>query len=314
MSDIGKISRFAIREQFPDEARNFTPWLKENLHYIEEKLHLSFNEEVETEVSVGRYSCDVLAHTSDGRRVVIENQFGHADHDHLGKILTYAAGLEADVLIWIAEEFLPEHITALNWLNSIASDDTPSFFALKIGLIKIDDSKPALEVNPIVQPDQWARQVKTARISRERTGKAKKYYEFWTHFIQYFDSIKPGFKSRTPPHDNWINIPSSNPQMWFSLSFVNGKIPGIQLYIAGGTVDENKESFDKIQSLHKTELDLKFSGLEWYDNPENKSKSINFYKNEEYDFSEKNRNEVMEWFKKNIQIFESTFNPIIQKL
>lgn len=314
LTNIGKITRISVRDEFPDEARDFTPWLKENLHYIGEKLHLTFNDDVETEVSVGRYSCDILAHTSDGKTVVIENQFGHADHDHLGKILTYAAGLEADILIWIAEHFLPEHITALNWLNSIASEEAPSFFALKISLIKIDDSKPALEVNPIVHPDQWARQVKTERISKERTGKAKNYHEFWTHFIPFFDSAKPGFKNRTPPDDNWINIPSPNSKMHYTFFFESGKNPGIGLYIDNGTIDENKEIFDKIRTLHQSELDLKFPGLEWYDNSGNKSKSINYYKDNEYDFSKENQMEVIEWFSKNMQIFESTLNPIIQNL
>jgi hypothetical protein len=313
LTNIGKISRISIRDEFPDEARNFTPWLKENLHYIGEKLHLSFNDDSETEVSVGRYSCDVMAHTSDGQRVVIENQFGHADHDHLGKILTYASGLDADILIWIAEDFLPEHITALNWLNSITSEETPSFFAIKIGLIKIDDSKPALEVNTVVSPDQWARQVKTSRITRERTGKRQKYYEFWSHFIPFFDSIKTGFKNRTPPDDNWINFPAPISKMHYTFYFEGGKNPGIALYIDGGTTDENKELFDKIQT-HQSELNTKFPDLEWYDNPGNKSKSINFYKNDEYDFGEESRKEVMEWFSHNMKFFESTFNPIIKNL
>ena len=129
MANISKITKISIREEFPNEAHHFTPWLKENLHYIGEKLHLTFTDEVETEVEVGKYRCDVLAHTTDGRRVVIENQFGHADHDHFGKILTYAAGLEADVVIWIAEDFWEPHITAINWLNSKTSEDTLSFFA-----------------------------------------------------------------------------------------------------------------------------------------------------------------------------------------
>jgi len=313
MANIGKISRISIRNEFPDEAQNFTPWLKENLHYIGEKLHLSFTDEVETEVSVGRYSCDVLAHTSDGKRVVIENQFGHADHDHLGKILTYAAGLEADILIWIAEDFLPEHITALNWFNSIASEDTPSFFAIKIGLIKIDDSKPALDVNTIVQPDQWARQVKTARISREKTGKEEKYHEFWTHFIPYFDSTKPGFKNRTATYDSWLNFPSAKSGLSFNFYFQQGKFPTVSLNINHGTKDENKKTFEKLQT-HQSELDSKFSGLEWYDNPENKSKSINYYREKEYDFSEENRNDVMKWLSKNMQEFENSFNPIIKNL
>jgi len=314
LANIGKIDRISIKDEFPNEERDFTPWLKENLHYIGEKLNLDFQDDVETEVSVGRYSCDILAHDSDGRRIVIENQFGHADHDHLGKILTYAAGLEADILIWIAEDFLPEHIATLNWLNSIASEeDSPSFFALKVNLIKIDDSRSALEVNPIVHPDQWTRQEKAARISRERTGKAKIYHEFWTNFIMHFDSVKPGFKNRTAPYDSWMNFPSVKPGLEFTFYFWKGKFPTINLGISGGTKDENKEIFDKIRT-HQSELDSKFSELEWYDNPGNKSKTIEYYREEEYDFSEENRNDVMEWFSKNMKIFESTFNPIIQNL
>lgn len=313
MTDIGKISRVSIREEFPDEARNFTPWLKENLQYVADKLHLSFIGEVETEVSVGRYFCDVLAHTADGQRVVIENQFGHADHDHLGKILTYAAGLEADILIWIAEDFLPEHITALNWLNNNTSEETPSFFAIKIGLIKIDDSKPALDVNTIVHPDQWARQVKTSRISRERTGKSKKYHEFWKHFVVHFDSVKIGFKNRIPPHDSWINIPSMKPGFSFTFVFNRGKFPTVMVWLGNGTKDENKMNFEKLKT-HQSELESIFPNLEWYDNPENKSKTISVIRDKEYDFSDDNRLDVMEWLSETMQKFEKSFNPLIQNL
>ena len=103
MVNINKISKIPLKEEFPHEAHDFTPWLKENLHYIEEELHLEFTDDVLTEVPVGPYSCDVLAETEDGKKVVIENQFDRADHGHLGKMLTYAAGLKADMLIWIAE-------------------------------------------------------------------------------------------------------------------------------------------------------------------------------------------------------------------
>ena len=314
MTNIGKITRISIRDEFPDEARNFTPWLKENLRHIGEKLNLDFQDDAEIEVSVGRYSCDILVHDINGRRVVIENQFGPTDHDHLGKILTYAAGLEAEILIWIAEDFLPEHIAALNWLNTIASEEnSPSFFALKINLIKIDDSRSALEVDAIVHPDQWARQEKAARISRERSGKALKYNEFWKHFISFFDSVKPGFKNKTASFNGWINLPSPKSKMHYIIYFQEGTYPTIALYIDGGTADENKEMFEKIQT-HQSELDAKFPELEWYDNPGNKSKSINYYRNQKYDFSEENRKDVMKWFSENALKFESAFNPIIQKI
>jgi len=313
LANISKISRISIREEFPDEAQNFTPWLKENLNYIGEKLHLSFTDEVEIEVPVGRYSCDVMAHTTDGQRVVIENQFGNADHDHLGKILTYAAGLEADILIWIAEDFLPEHISALNWLNSITSEETPSFFAIKIGLIKIEDSKPALEVNTIVYPDQWARQVKTSRLSRERSEKSKKYNEFWQHFVTYFDKVKNGFKNKSPSYDNYVDIPSGISKFNFTFLFTKGKFPAIQLWLGHDTKEKNEENFEKLKS-HQAELESVFPNLEWYNNPENKSKIILIKRDKEYDFSDINREEVMEWLSKTMQKFEKSFYPLLQNL
>ncbi len=231
------------------------PWIKENLHYIGEKLHLSFTDEVETEVEVGKYRCDVLAHTTDGRRVVIENQFGHADHDHFGKVVTYAAGLEADVVIWIAEDFWEPHITAINWLNSKTSEETLSFFAIKVGLIKIEDSKPALEVNIVKQPDEWGRQVKTSILSRERSERSLNYHGFWQHFVNYFEKLK----NKNPKYGHYMNIPSAIPNYQFTFMFEHGKFPAIQLYLQG---DTNDKIFEKLKS-HQVELESLFPNLEW---------------------------------------------------
>jgi len=245
---------------------------------------------------------------------VIENQFGDADHDHLGKILTYAATLEADILIWISENFRREHINALNWLNTIAkSYNSPSFFALKIELIKIEDSKPALSITPIVQPPNWSNQNKTAGITRNRNKKEKQYHEFWSQFIPYFDSVKSGFKNKKPPYHSWISFPSPSSKMHYSIYFESGKYPTIALYISGGTAEENKNFFEKIKT-HQAELKSKFPDLDWYDLPKNKSKSIDLYRKEEYDFSEEKRDDVMNWLKQNIQEFEKAFNPIIKNL
>jgi len=306
MANISKITRIPIREEFPNEAHNFTPWLKENLHYIGEKLHLSFTGEVETEVEVGKYRCDVLAHTTDGRRVVIENQFGHADHDHFGKILTYAAGLEADVVIWIAEDFWEPHITAINWLNSKTSEETLSFFAIKVGLIKIEDSKSALEVTIVKQPDEWGRQVKTERITRERSERSIKYHEFWQHFVTYFEKLK----NKNPSHGHYVNIPSEIPKFNFTFMFTHGKFPAIQLYLQG---DTNDKIFGKLKS-HQVELESVLPNLEWGFIGGKSVKVIRITREKEYVFSDKDREEVMEWFSKTMQKFENAFNPLLQNI
>jgi hypothetical protein len=306
MANISKITRIPIREEFPNEAHNFTPWLKENLHYIGEKLHLSFTGEVETEVEVGKYRCDVLAHTIDGRRVVIENQFGHADHDHFGKILTYAAGLEADVVIWIAEDFWEPHITAINWLNSKTSEETLSFFAIKVGLIKIEDSKSALEVTIVKQPDEWGRQVKTERITRERSERSIKYHEFWQHFVTYFEKLK----NKNPSHGHYVNIPSEIPKFNFTFMFTHGKFPAIQLYLQG---DTNDKIFEKLKS-HQVELESVLPNLEWGFIGGKSVKVIRITREKEYVFSDKDREEVMEWFSKTMQKFENAFNPLLQNI
>ena len=306
MANISKITKISIREEFPNEAHHFTPWLKENLHYIGEKLHLTFTDEVETEVEVGKYRCDVLAHTTDGRRVVIENQFGHADHDHFGKVVTYAAGLEADVVIWIAEDFWEPHITAINWLNSKTSEDTLSFFAIKVGLIKIEDSKSALEVTIVKQPDEWGRQVKTERITRERSERSIKYHEFWRHFVTYFEKLK----NKNPSYGNFVNIPSGIPKFSFTFMFTHAKFPAIQLWLGD---DTNDKIFEKLKS-HQTELESIIPNLEWGFVGGKTIKVIRITREKEYDWSDKDREEVMEWFSKTMQKFENAFNPLLQNI
>jgi len=314
MPDIGKISRVSIRDEFPDEAHNFTPWLKENLQYLGEKLNIQFRDS-ETEVAVGRYSCDILAHDANQRRIVIENQFGIADHDHFGKILTYSAGLEADIVVWIAEDFLPEHLTALNWLNEIATEeDKPSFFAVKLSLIKIENSKPALDIIPLVHPDEWARQVKSDQSSREKSEKRKKYFKFWSHFIQHYDSIKPGFKNRTPSYDSWYSYGAGKSGLKYDFYFYQGKFPTVEFHVNVGTEAENKKIFDKIKS-YQSVLESKLPGLDWFDVPGTRHKSIDLYRDKEYGFSEdEDEKEVLEWMSHNMKILEDAMTPIIQKI
>ena len=133
MADLARIERIDLREMWPNEASDFTPWLAENISEL--GIALGMDLEVETEEApVGSYSLDVLAHESGtGRPVVIENQLGATEHSHLGQLLTYAAGYDANVIVWIAKEFRDEHRAALDLLNSRTGEDS-EFFGVEVEL------------------------------------------------------------------------------------------------------------------------------------------------------------------------------------
>jgi hypothetical protein len=145
-------------EGWTHEGHDFTPWLAENLGLLGEELGLS-RQLKEREYAVGRYSLDLLLEDAQGRTVIVENQFGQTDHDHLGKLLTYCGGAEADVVVWISETLTEEHVAALEWLNESTVAGV-GFFGVELELLKIDDSKPAPHFRVVVKPNEWVKRVR----------------------------------------------------------------------------------------------------------------------------------------------------------
>lgn len=159
---LGKMKRVNVRDAWPNEATHFTPWLAtEGLEDLQNALGMELVVEA-TEKFVGPFKADILAKrtdTTDDHWVLIENQLERTDHRHLGQLLTYAAGLDAATIVWVAESFAEEHRAALDWLNDITSDDF-EFFGLEIELWQIEGSPPAPMFNIVAQPNEWTREVK----------------------------------------------------------------------------------------------------------------------------------------------------------
>jgi hypothetical protein len=203
MTPLGTLERVDLRQVWGHEAYHFTPWLsqEENLAALGNVLDLEL-ELAGTEVSVGPYAADILckdALTGDG--VLIENQLAKTDHNHLGQILTYAAGLETKTVIWVASKFTDEHRAAIDWLNEITRDDW-QFFGLEIELWRIGTSAPAPKFNVICRPNDWSRAVRDEAAKAEGNSPTQALQlKFWT---AYRDRMaEKGLKAPKPSAQSW---------------------------------------------------------------------------------------------------------------
>jgi len=207
---LAKLTKVDIREVWKHEAKDFTTWLSrpENLEILGESLGLEL-EPLEQESKVGKYSADILAKDiSSGRTVIIENQLEDSNHDHLGKCITYAAGKEAAVVVWIVRKANEEHRKAIEWLNE-RTDDELAFFLVEIEALKIGDSAVASHFNIIECPNEWARAAKRSAAGVSELN--QQYQKFWTSFAEYAktrDDFRKEFRTTKPSPQNWMSFAS----------------------------------------------------------------------------------------------------------
>ena len=204
---LGRIARIEVREAWPHEAHDFTPWLaeEENFQPLAEALHF-FEVEVEaTEEAVGDFSADIIARDRDGL-ILIENQLAQTDHTHLGQILTYLAGFDEPArVVWISTKVREEHRAAVDWLNA----NTPSgfaFFAVELELFKIGDGPVAPHYYVVAKPNEWSRHVsaKGRQIANEgQTPSSKTYKALWTGLNDYLLEHEPTHRNKQPSTASW---------------------------------------------------------------------------------------------------------------
>ena len=169
--ELGKIERVDVKEIWPNEARDFTPWLAGHLDLLGDALGMPL-ELVQREAAVGKFSLDILAESDHGRKVVIENQLAWTDHSHLGQILTYAAGHDARTVVWVTLGFQDEHRAAIDWLNRWTPEEI-AFYGVEVSAIRIGESLPAPVFRPVAFPNDWS---KTAAASSPEKQKKLQLY------------------------------------------------------------------------------------------------------------------------------------------
>jgi hypothetical protein len=116
---LGKLKKVDLKNEWKHEAYDFSKWLaqQENLDMLSDEIGIGI-QLIEREASVGKFNVDILAQEENSeRKIIIENQLETTDHGHLGKIITYAAGYDAEIIIWIVKDVRDEHKKAIEWLN-----------------------------------------------------------------------------------------------------------------------------------------------------------------------------------------------------
>ena len=203
---LGRLERVDLRTAWKNEASHFTPWLAEedNIALLGETIGLELEVQGQ-EQSVGPFKADILCkNTEDNSLVLNETQLEKTDHTHLGQLLTYAAGLKAVTLVWIAERFTEEHRAALDWINEI-TDEGFHFFGLEIELWKIGESPMAPKFNVVVQPNDWAKTVQEgSKGASTSTPGGQMQLGYWTAFGEFLKAASAPFKPPKPYPSNWM--------------------------------------------------------------------------------------------------------------
>lgn len=257
---IGKLEEVDIRELWKHEQYDFSEWLskKENIENLNDILGLTLVD-ISKETYVGSYRCDLFAKDeTTGIKVIIENQLEMSNHDHLGKIITYASGLDAKVVVWIVKEAREEHRSAIEWLNNNTNSNI-NFFLIEIHAYKIGNSDNAPMFQVIEQPNDFIKNNKSINSNDTMNKSQSQRLEFWNQFNNVlFERGKP-FNVRKATTDHWYNVAIGTSDAHIDITLVNkDSVIGVELYIT-----DNKEFFDKLyQRKDEIENDLGFK-LDW---------------------------------------------------
>lgn len=315
ISELGRLEQVDVRSVWTNEASEFTPWLAqpENLDILGETLGLSLETE-SVEKEVGSFRADIVCKdTNTDARVLIENQLEKTDHDHLGKLLTYAAGLQAKTVLWVVTQVRDEHRAALDWLNTITPDDY-RFFGVEIELLRIGASRTAPRFNIVSIPNDWSRSVVTTTEQRPTSETKLMQLEYWDalnselndldgpvsgnrkpqllHCMQYgIGRTDFNLKANTNSRDRWVRV---------------------EVYIKGARAVEHLDRLEAEKDQIEIELDFE---LEWGDqSPDARDRRISYYRRDVDPTDRDDWDDQHKWIAKNLNAMHRVFVDRVKNL
>jgi len=275
ISSLGRLQRVDLRTCWMSESGGFTPWLaqEQNLELLGEATGIDLDIE-SVEQPVGPYRADIVCRDKESRGyVLVENQLEATDHQHLGQIFTYAAGLDAVTIVWIAARFTDEHRAALDWLNQITNSDV-SFFGLEIELWRIGDSPFAPKFNIVSQPNEWSKRPSCA-LQAEHSATQLLQLAYWEAFNKLLSSRRGPLSPRQTRPENWMDYSLGRYQFWLS-AVINCRDSWISASLVIAAAPHQEYYSQLLQVRREIEAEVK-AELEWHERPELKTSRVERY-------------------------------------
>ncbi len=315
--ELGALTREDPRSVWANEARDLTPWVAEHLEQLGEVLGMDL-ELVRTESDVGDFSIDVLARELTSQRyVVIENQLGQTDHTHLGQVITYAAGVDAGVVVWLTPAFREEHRQAIDWLNQGLGNST-QFFAVAVEVLRVDGSKPAVNFRIVAKPAGYriSRNGSASRSSSpsEPSERGARYQEFFQRLI---DELREKYK--------FTNARAAGPRSWYTFStgvrgfrygatFPSGGRIAVEIYIDFGDDDLNLSALRALQQQRESIEREIGENLEWQELETSRACRIVVYGVGTILDPQDKLDEYHDWMVKHLMSFKRAFGPRLKAI
>ena len=257
MTNLGTLKKITdLRSIWPHEALNFTPWVAENVDLLADAVGLDITVD-ETESSVGDFNVDIYAsETGTDRKIIIENQLEDTDHDHLGKLITYASGKGADVVIWVVKHAREEHKAAVEWCE--------------IKLFQIGDSQIAPAFTVVERPNDWTKEIRKTASANSTQQQRLEYWQAFNDYAFTDANFSRIFNKRKPTTDHWMDFSIGSSACHIAVSQIQKrKAVDVELYI-----NDDKELFKSLFA-HKDEIEKNMEmELEWKELPERKASRI----------------------------------------
>ena len=306
-----------VRSKWRDEARNFTPWLAENLDLLSKAIGLNL-ELVQEEAATGPFSCDILARDTDsGVNVAIENQLEWSDHSHFGQMLTYTAGHNAEVGVWVAPYFRYEHAATLHWLNKSTREGL-SFYGVMVELVQSGDSEPEPRLRTVVSPEGWNQDI-TQPQGAYASPRNQQFQAFFQPLIDHL--VWTGFADRSTQHfgpgGRFFPSRLSEASTGYAVSLDGENDAWVTLHIRTEDIELTNRIFDElIKDKEGIESSITPLSQEWYWNRYDNYyfSSINVRRDGSIDDPPEKLEETRAWMLDMLPKFKEIFEPRLPKI